>query len=81
MGVCDKALPAADFDVFDVRLSLSVFDAAVAARVDVCLGGAFLCESALPPAVFELAPVDLLVKVFDAALAAEFDVTLMFLII
>lgn len=77
-GVCANALPAADLDVLEVRPSLSVCEAAVAARGDVCLGGALRCDRALPAAVFEVAPVDLFVSVFEAARAAGFEVTFVF---
>lgn len=41
-GVCDKADPAADFEVLLVRLSRSVFDAALAALELVCFFGALV---------------------------------------
>jgi hypothetical protein len=54
---CAKALPAADFERFDVRPSRSVLDAAVAAAGDVVFSGALRWESALPAADFEAFPV------------------------
>lgn len=41
LGVWDKVLPAAAFDAFDVRPSLKVREAALAARGEVCFAGAF----------------------------------------
>ena len=62
-------LPAADFDAFAVRPSRSVFDALVAAFLDVFFV-VLRCESALPAAVFDVVDVDLLRSVFDAFFAA-----------
>ena len=67
---CASALPAADFDDLLVRPSRSTFDAALAARAEVCFLGAFRCDKALPPADFDAVPVALLRIVFDAAFAA-----------
>ena len=74
-------LPAADFDALLVRPSLNVFDAALAAGLEVCFFGAFRWESALPAEAFDVFPVDLLRNVFDALLAAPFPVTFLLLII
>jgi hypothetical protein len=70
-----NALPAADFESFDVRPSRSTCDAFVAAGAEVCFFGARVCARALPAADLELLPVDLLESVFDALLAADLDVT------
>ncbi len=75
--LCDSALPAADFEALLVLPSLSVFDAAVAARAEVVFLGALVCASALAAAVFDALPVDLLVNVFDAFDAALDPVTLL----
>jgi hypothetical protein len=74
---CESALPAADFDALLVRPSLSVFDAAVAASLDVDFDGAFVCERALPAADFDFALVDLLERVSEALEAAVLPVTLL----
>ena len=76
-GVCDSALPAADFDALLVRPSLSVFDAAVAAVLLVCFDDVLACESALAAAVFDVIPIDPEVNVFDAFDAALLLVTLL----
>src|SRR5688572_10888197 len=75
---CVNALPAADFDAFEVRPSRSTCDALVAAAAEVCFFGALVCASALPAADLELAPVDLPDSVLGALLAADFDVTSFF---
>ena len=80
-GVCDNALPAADFEVLLVRPSRRVWEAALAAFLPVCLAGAFRCDIALPAADFEALPVDVLVSVFEALLAAGPLVTFRFLAI
>lgn len=77
-GVCDNALPAADFEVLAVRPSRRVLEAAEAAFVLVCLAGALRWDIALPAADFEALPVDWLVSVFDALLAAGLLVTFRF---
>jgi len=79
LGFCASALPAADFDVLLVLPSLRVFEAAVAAFLDVCFFGDLVCDKALPAAALDFLPVDLLVKVFDALLAAFSPVTFLFM--
>ncbi len=73
-----KALPAADLESLDVRPSLNVFDAAVAAADVVVLPGVFRWASALPAADLDAFPVDELDSVFDALVAAALDVTSFF---
>ena len=70
-----KALPAADFEVFEVRPSRNVLDAAFAAFVEVCFLGALRWERALPAEDLDFELVDLLVSVLEAALAAFLPVT------
>ena len=65
--VCDRALPAADFDAALVRPSRSTLEAAVAACADVCSWGAPFCVSALPAALLEALPVDWLDSTLEAA--------------
>ncbi|MFK5926977.1 MAG: hypothetical protein QM483_10135, partial [Desulfuromusa sp.] len=77
---CARALPAADFDALLALPSRRVFDAAVAAFIDVCFFGADRWDRALPAADFDFAAVDLLVMVFDARLAAFLPVTFLFAI-
>lgn len=77
-GRWESALPAADFEVLLVRLSLRTDEAALAAVLDVTLRGAFVWESALPAAVLDLLPVDLFLRVEDAFFAALGLVTLDF---
>ena len=62
-----------------VRPSRRVFEAADAAFLPVCLGGALCWDNALPPAVFDALPVDFVVSVLEALLAAGLLVTLRFL--
>lgn len=69
-ALCDRALPAADFDAALVRPSRRTFEAARAADAEVTFFGAFLCESALPAARLDVALADLLRRVFDAFEAA-----------
>ena len=70
-----NALPAADLEALLVRLSRSVFEAAVAALDEVCFAGAFLCDSALPAADCDFDDTDLFFNVFEALEAAFFPVT------
>lgn len=65
-GVCDRVLPAADFDAFEVRPSRSVFDAALAALLPVWRLGVPVCDRALPEEVFVVLLVLLLLIVFEA---------------
>lgn len=78
LGVCAKALPAADFDLLLVLPSWRTFDAAIAALGDVCFLGAFVCDNALPAAVLDFDAVDLLRSVVDALLATLLLVTFVF---
>jgi hypothetical protein len=73
---CERALPAADLDAALVRPSRSVFDAAVAALLDVVSFGELRCVSALPAADFEVLLVDGLDKVLEAFEAAALLVCL-----
>ncbi|MBW7864195.1 MAG: hypothetical protein H3C30_07265 [Candidatus Hydrogenedentes bacterium] len=75
LGVWDKALAAADFDVLPVRPSFSTLDAAVAALGLVTLTGELFCDRALAAAVFDFPPVAVLASVFPALLAAVVPVT------
>ena len=79
-GLCDNALPAADFDALLVRLSRKTDDAELAAFFEVTLLGAFVWERALPAAVFDLPPVLLLRRVLEALFAALGRVTFDFVI-
>lgn len=67
---CESALPAADFEDFDVRASRRTFEAAFAAWEEVVSLRVLLCVSALPAALFESLPVLLDLRTLDAALAA-----------
>ena len=58
-----------------------MFEAAVAAALEVCFAGAFLCESALPAAFFDFAPVEVDRSIFDAFDAALLPVTFRFIAI
>lgn len=80
-AVCARALPAADFEARLVLPSRRVFEAALAAALDVCFAGAFLCESALPAVFFDFAPVEVDRSVFDAFDAAALPVTFRFVAI
>ena len=71
----ESALPAADLEALLVRPSRNVFDAAVAAFVEVVFFGALRCDKALPEDVFVVLPVLLLRSVFDADEPAFFPVT------
>lgn len=73
---CDRALPAADFDDFDVRPSRSTELAADAALGDVALVGALRCDNALPAADFDFPAVEPDRNVDDAARPAGQPVTL-----
>ncbi len=75
-----SAEPAALLDALLVRLSRSVFDAAVAAFLPVVSLGDLLCVKALPAALLEGLPVLLERRTFDAALAACLPVCLGFAI-
>ncbi len=77
-GFCERALPAADFEVLLVRPSRRVLEAAFAAVDEVVFLGAFVCDSALPAAFFEVELVELLRSVFEALDAAFLLVTLDF---
>lgn len=74
-------LPAADFEALLVRPSRNVFDAAVAAFVEVVFLGALRCDKALPEDVFVVLPVLLLRSVFDADEPAFFPVTFLPMIV
>lgn len=69
-GVCASALAAADFELLLVRLSVSVFEAAVALFGAVAFFAALVWETALPAADFEFFPVEVLLRVLEALLAA-----------
>jgi len=69
-GLCDNALPVADFDALLVRPSRKTDDAELAAFAEVTRLGAFVWESALPAAVFDFVPVLPLLRVLEALLAA-----------
>jgi hypothetical protein len=73
---CERALPAADLDAALVRPSRSVFDAAVAALLDVVSAGESRCVSALPAADLDALLVDSLDSVFEAFDAAALPVCL-----
>lgn len=75
LGLCVKALPAADLESFAVRPSNRVREAAVPALLEVSLFGARVCDSALPPADLDARPVEGLVNVLEALVAADLDVT------
>lgn len=77
---CASALPAADLLAALVRPSVSTFEAADAAVLEVSFFGAFVCDNADPAAFFDALPVDSLVKVFEAFDAAFLPVTLLFAI-
>lgn len=81
LGVCASVLPAADFDAFDVRPSLSVDDAALAALVPVCLFGVPVWDNALADDVFDFDPVPLLVNVLEALEEAFVPVVFLFVAI
>lgn len=59
----------------------SVFEAAVAALVEVILGGALVCDSADPAADFAVLLVEGFLNTFEAAEAAFLPVTSLFLAI
>lgn len=67
---CERADPAAVFDFFEVRPSLSTDEAAVAAFLLVLSFVAFDCVSALPAEVFDLLPVFFDLRTIAAAFAA-----------
>jgi hypothetical protein len=73
---CERALPAADLEFALVRPSLSVFDAAVAALLDVASVEELRCVSALPAADFDDLLVDALDRVLEAFEAAALLVCL-----
>lgn len=77
-GVWDNALPATDFELLEVLPSESVFEAAVAAILPVCLFGVFVWDNALPAAFLDFVPVLLVRIVFEAFVAAFFPVVLRF---
>lgn len=62
LGVCESALPAADFDCLEVLPSHKVLEAALAALVPVCLLGVPDWDKALPAEVLDFDPVLLLVR-------------------
>lgn len=72
-GFCDRALPAADFDVLLVRPSRRTWDAALAAFGDVTFV-VFRCDKALPAADLDALPVTPDFNVFEALEAALPDV-------
>jgi hypothetical protein len=74
---CERALPAADLEVALVLPSRSVFDAAVAALLDVASLGELRCVSALPAADFDDLLVDELDRVLEAFEAAALLVCLL----
>ncbi len=80
-GVCARALAAADFECLDVRPSVSVLDAAVAAFLLVCRFGVPVWESAEPDAVLDFAPVAFDASVLEALDAAFFPVVFLFVVI
>jgi hypothetical protein len=73
---CERALPAADLDAALVRPPRSVFDAAVAALLEVVSFGELRCVSALPAADFDVLLVDPLDRVLEAFEAAALLVCL-----
>jgi hypothetical protein len=76
-AACDSALPAADFDVDEVRPSRKTLDAAVAAFFDVVSVLDLLCVNVLPAAIFDAFPVSGERNVLEAALAAAGPVFLL----
>ena len=54
LAACDRALPAADLEVFEVRPSVIVFEAFEAAFADVFFAGALRWDRALPAALFDV---------------------------
>jgi hypothetical protein len=74
-GLCDKVLPAADFDALDVRPSRSTALAADAAFADETFFGALVCDKALPLDVLVFALVEEDFRVDEAARAGPFPVT------
>lgn len=77
-GFCANALPAADLDRVDVRLSVSVLDAAVAALSLVTFLGALVCDKAEPEALFDFSLVESSRRVLEALEAAFGPVTFLF---
>lgn len=75
-GLCERALPAADFDFLLVLPSRRTLEAALAAFLEVTFFGALVWDRVLPEAVFDLLPVFLFRRVFEALLAALGRVTL-----
>ena len=75
-GLCERALPAADFDFLLVLPFRRTLEAALAALLEVAFFGALVWEKALPEAVLDFEPVFALRRVFEAFLAAFGLVTL-----
>jgi hypothetical protein len=69
-SLCDRALPAAERDLLDVRPSRSVDDAFFPAPRDVSFFGVCRCESALPAELLDFEADPLFRRVLDALDAA-----------
>ena len=63
-GLCERVLPAADFDSFLILPSRRTFEAALAALFEVPFFGVLVSERALPEAVFDIFLVFLVFKIF-----------------